>query len=208
MFLYESEQNLNLEEKYLCLDFINTLDWRRRDPPTETLHNYTDLLDWAQDTGLLDAGDAAALREQAEQDPELANRVYTRAMELRESAYAIIMAGIERKAAPQEDLDRLSEILSGALANPRLLQSGSGFRLGWQEDHREVGWFLSPIARSVLNLLSNAELDRVKECESEQGCGWLFYDTSRNKSRRWCSMESCGNRAKAASFYQRHKQEH
>ncbi len=207
MFLLDLEQNLNLEEKYLCLDFINTLDWRRRDPPVETLHNFMDLLEWVQDTGLLDAEEAQALREKAGLDPGAASRVFTRAIELRESAYTVIIAGIEGQPAAQQDLDRLSAFFSNALANARIVQTSSGFRLEWPEDHRQLDWFLGPIARSVLDLLTNADLERVKECESEQGCGWLFYDTSRNKSRRWCSMESCGNRAKAASFYHRHKQE-
>jgi predicted RNA-binding Zn ribbon-like protein len=63
---------------------------------------------------------------------------------------------------------------------------------------------LAPIVKSAADLLLSDMLDRVKQCEGDP-CGWLFLDTSRNRSRRWCSMEDCGNRAKARRFYQRKK---
>ena len=53
-------------------------------------------------------------------------------------------------------------------------------------------------------LLTDAELQRVRQCAGDP-CGWLFYDTSRNRRRRWCTMEGCGNRAKARRYYQRRR---
>ena len=62
---------------------------------------------------------------------------------------------------------------------------------------------LPPILQSAVDLLvSKNDLERVKQCEGDS-CGWLFFDTSRNRSRRWCSMADCGNRAKARRFYQK-----
>ena len=58
------------------------------------------------------------------------------------------------------------------------------------------------VARSAADLLTSADLKRVGVCAGE-GCGWLFFDTSKNNSRRWCAMEDCGNRAKARRHYQR-----
>jgi predicted RNA-binding Zn ribbon-like protein len=62
---------------------------------------------------------------------------------------------------------------------------------------------LWPIAREAANLLTSKDIKRMGECADDRGCGYLFFDTSRNHSRRWCSMESCGNRAKAQRHYQR-----
>ena len=62
-----------------------------------------------------------------------------------------------------------------------------------------------PVARSAADLLTSDLLSRVRRCEDDRGCGYLFIDTSRNRSRRWCSMESCGNRAKARRHYARQK---
>ena len=63
---------------------------------------------------------------------------------------------------------------------------------------------LWPIARSAAHLLTSAELTRVRECDGTS-CNWLFFDRSRGGSRRWCSMESCGNRAKARRHYRRRR---
>jgi predicted RNA-binding Zn ribbon-like protein len=64
---------------------------------------------------------------------------------------------------------------------------------------------LYPIVKSAADLLVSAQLDRIRVCADPQ-CGWLFLDSSRNRSRRWCSMDTCGNRAKARRFYKRHQQ--
>jgi predicted RNA-binding Zn ribbon-like protein len=61
---------------------------------------------------------------------------------------------------------------------------------------------LSPVAWSVAELLMSEDLHRVRECAGPD-CGWLFMDTSKNGSRRWCSMETCGNRAKARRHRER-----
>src|SRR5258706_243420 len=55
---------------------------------------------------------------------------------------------------------------------------------------------LGPIARSAANLLTRDELlYHVSHCGGDN-CGWLFVDSSKNHSRRWCDMRDCGNRAK------------
>lgn len=59
-------------------------------------------------------------------------------------------------------------------------------------------------AHSALRLAVNAEPDRLKICPN---CGWLFLDKSRNRSRTWCDMAICGNRAKASRHYYRHREE-
>jgi predicted RNA-binding Zn ribbon-like protein len=63
---------------------------------------------------------------------------------------------------------------------------------------------LWPVARSAAELLSSESVDRVRECASST-CTWLFIDDSRNRRRRWCDMASCGNRAKARRYYERHR---
>ncbi|MCL4370559.1 MAG: CGNR zinc finger domain-containing protein [Chloroflexi bacterium] len=61
---------------------------------------------------------------------------------------------------------------------------------------------LWPVARSAGELLTSSELGRVRKCAGYP-CGRLFLDTSRNQSRRWCDMKSCGNLAKARRHYAR-----
>ena len=63
---------------------------------------------------------------------------------------------------------------------------------------------LWPVLWAAAELLTSADRDRVRACASDP-CRWLFLDLSRNRSRRWCSMEDCGNRAKARRHYARSK---
>ena len=58
------------------------------------------------------------------------------------------------------------------------------------------------VVNKPAELATMGDLTRVKECASEN-CNWLFIDESRNRSRRWCDMKDCGNRAKARRFRQR-----
>jgi len=64
---------------------------------------------------------------------------------------------------------------------------------------------LWPILRSGADLLASEDRERVGQCADDRGCGWLFFDASRNRSRRWCNMEDCGNRAKAKRHYARER---
>jgi predicted RNA-binding Zn ribbon-like protein len=63
---------------------------------------------------------------------------------------------------------------------------------------------LWPLAWSATELLGSDDVGRLKEC-AQDDCRWLFLDLSKNRSRRWCSMEQCGNRAKAKRHYERRK---
>ncbi len=64
---------------------------------------------------------------------------------------------------------------------------------------------LWPVAQSAVTLLTAEDLTRVKMCASTDDCGWLFLDTTRNRSRQWCDIATCGNRARARRHYARTK---
>ena len=55
-----------------------------------------------------------------------------------------------------------------------------------------------------MTLLSGSDLSRIKQCPGDH-CGWLFFDTTKNKNRRWCEMEVCGNRAKQRRLRRRQR---
>jgi predicted RNA-binding Zn ribbon-like protein len=87
----------------------------------------------------------------------------------------------------------------------------SGARLAWGAG--ELTWsigrefdaldLLKPIVVSAAELMTGPRAGRVKQCQDDRGCGWLFVDESRAQNRRWCSMGDCGNRAKANRHYER-----
>jgi predicted RNA-binding Zn ribbon-like protein len=195
--------NLNSETGYLCLDFANTADWHASDQPVESLNRYQDLALWARENGLLSQAEVEQMLHKASARPAEAETVLKQAIALREAIYHSFSAIAAGRAPQEADLSLLNERLPEALARLQIAKSEAGFTWTWRSQADELDQMLWPVVRSAAELLTGGELDRVKECEDDRGCGFLFYDTSRNRSRRWCSMESCGNRAKVRRFRRR-----
>jgi predicted RNA-binding Zn ribbon-like protein len=131
---------------------------------------------------------------------------YRRAIELREAIYRIFRSKMLSEAPRAAELLVLNEVL--AAVPPRVRIAPSGGRLGWWTGATRSGPsdLLAPIAWSAADLMTGARAQRVRQCEDNKGCGWLFLDESRAGTRRWCSMGDCGNRAKARRHYLRSRQ--
>jgi predicted RNA-binding Zn ribbon-like protein len=189
----------------LCLDFANSLEGRLTDQPRESLTHYAALVTWGQRAGILANDTAQRLAREAARRPAAAAVVFERGGALREAIYRIFSA-VAHQCSPQTaDLDLLNAVLGEALAALRIIPTPDGFIWGWTCDTRRLDRLLWPIAQSAADLLTSGELRAVRECAAPT-CGWLFLDTSRNHSRRWCDMKACGNRAKARRHYERKKQ--
>jgi predicted RNA-binding Zn ribbon-like protein len=198
---------LNLESGYLCLDFANTAEWHASPHPHERLTGYPELVEWAQQAGLLAAGDAQRLLAEATLRPEEACMALRRAIALREAIYGLFSASANGLPVADGDLETLNETLGAGLAQLKFGYEGTGFVWNWTARTDQLDTMLWPVAISAAELLGSADLRRVGQCADDRGCGWLFFDTSRNRSRRWCDMKDCGNRAKARRHYQRIKSE-
>jgi len=186
----------------LCLDFTNTVNWRGIDTPEELLNSYDELLIWAKHMKVLNEKDYKALLHTASQSPAQAMSIYNRAIALRESIYHIFAAISQEEVPRKDDVDVLNEELSIAYNHLKLQYSEQGYSLEFRSDRAELDQILWFIAKSASDLLISDKLNKVKKCISEE-CGWLFLDMSRNQSRRWCDMKTCGNRMKAQRFYER-----
>ena len=194
--------NLKLLGGRLSLDFANTADWHVSDHPVEFLTSYSDLVAWSQHVGILTDHQAQRLLEEAARRPIDVSAVLERAIALREAIYRIFSA-ISRGRPPQAaDLAIFNAELSGALAQSQIISTAEGFTWDWTGAEDALDQMLWPVVHDAVGLLTSEELDRVGQCADDR-CGWLFLDTSRNRSRRWCSMEDCGNRAKVRRHYER-----
>jgi len=183
-----------------CLDFTNTVDWRGRAQPEESLTDYGDLIEWSRAAGVLDDAEAEELLRQGAMSPRHAESIYLRGIELRETIYRVFSAACEDAEPVEADLETLNRVLSEALSHTRLGIHGGAYAMEY--DSKPPEYVLWRLAASASELLTSEDVDRVKRCASD-GCGWLFLNTSRNRSRKWCSMESCGNRMKARRHYRR-----
>jgi predicted RNA-binding Zn ribbon-like protein len=198
--------SFDLDSGALCLDFANTAEWHASDDPDDKLDNYNDLVAWAETAAILPVEQAHQLREMAARQPEKAQAAFDKAIELREIIYRLFAAYAEQKTFSEADLAALNKVLSEAMSKVLVLPATAGFGWGWAANGQSLEEILWPVARSAGELLTSDQLERVRQCADDRGCGYLFVDTSRNRSRRWCSMESCGNRAKAHRHYKKQKQ--
>lgn len=192
----------------LCLDFVNTVSGKRDVAPVERLVAYADLVSWAEQVGVLGPAEARRLEAVVSRSEERARRTLARALELREALYRVFLAVSTDEQAAERDVQLLNRHLTEALGHQRLVAEGAAFRLGWEDPAEHLDAPLWPVLRSAAELLTSPEARaRVRVCEMtfEDGCGWLFLDETKNRTRRWCSMKDCGNRAKARRHYARQK---
>lgn len=190
----------------LCLDFVNTIEDPLSEEPVDYLPGYADLVRWNWHAAALAEDDADRLLNAAEGHPDEAVRVYTRALALRASCNDAFRA-VARSEAPREhDLEVIQAEYVAALTHTRLHPAGGGFEWMWPAETLDLSRVLWPTVRSAVDLLTCADLRRLKVCPGAGDCGWLFYDTSRNGMRRWCSMEGCGSRVKMRRHYANRQQ--
>ncbi len=188
-----------------CLDLVNTLE-RRLLEPRDRLGSYEDLVSWAEAAGVVAPTVAGILQKEAGERLDEARLALSAARDLREILFAVFSAVAGGTSLSPAALDALNDALPVALGALQLAATRDGFEWRWSLDRGGLDRVLAPVVRDAAELLTSQEIRRVRVCEAES-CAWLFLDQSRNRSRRWCDMSVCGNRAKARRFYERSKDE-
>jgi predicted RNA-binding Zn ribbon-like protein len=182
------------------LDFANTVGGRTKSREADRLTSYPTLVGWARAAALVSPAEAEVLLAAAARDAGGAEQRLQDARAFRESLYRLLsrVAAGGEPAGPV--LAKVSDVIAKAAAAARLAWTGD--RFVWSASMRDVGLdlILCRVAVSAQRILDGEELDRLREC---QRCSWLFLDRSRNGRRRWCRMDACGNRAKAARHYRK-----
>jgi predicted RNA-binding Zn ribbon-like protein len=202
-----SEYSFDFDAGDLCLDFANTSNWHASDHPEESLHNFTDLIAWGKAAGVLTSESEEQLSQLSYELPEEAKQSYDKAIQAREAIYRLFSNRYGSKPISEKDLDTLNALIHEAITHRQLVPTNGSFEWEWKPNGLEPDLILWEIAFSAAELLTSEKAVWVRECEDDRGCGYLFIDLSKNHSRRWCSMESCGNRAKARRHYSRSKVE-
>ena len=184
----------------VALDFVNTRLAERRGEPFDCVCSYEDLVVWGRHAGLLSKADASELVEAAETRRGEADATFARAVELREAMEQGFRSLAQGTDPPPEALARLADAQSEALAHGRLVRTEEGFSWRWDQDE-DLARMLWPVVQAAVELLTSGDLERVKDCPE---CHWVFYDASKNRSRRWCMMEDgCGEAVKMRRYVQR-----
>lgn len=182
------------------LDLVNTLDWRFRESGTEELlTSYADLLDFALQSGIITQTDA----RRTQREPAASkDRALAAARGVREAAAAVLYSILDGRKPESGSLAKLEAIFKEAFAHRVLVTGDDGPQWAWATIDAELP--VRKLALSAERLLTSDQLERLRSCASLE-CRWLFLDTSKNHSRRWCEMSICGNRMKARRFKQQHR---
>ncbi|HEX5438245.1 MAG TPA: ABATE domain-containing protein, partial [Gemmatimonadaceae bacterium] len=202
------------------LDFHNTITWTRAGTTHELLESVADLVAWIRGSGVVTDAEWEQLARDAAHDPERSARTLHQARELRAVLHDLLSAAAAARAPDAERLAEFNGVLRRALALLDVAWEGDGFtwRIAGAMTHERaendggprvrgdgammLDVALARVVWSAAQLLTAGNLVRLRQCANAD-CGWLFLDTTRNWSRRWCSMADCGSRDKARRYYQR-----
>lgn len=176
----------------LSLDFIRTLRWRGTDQAEEELAAPEALLAWVRQLGPYEEDATIPLPTQ---------RMLRRAQETREAVHALLASARTTSAAdcPADARRLLNDVATAPTPHPVLAEGGALTHTAADP----VGAVLAAIARDALDLATSPLLARVRDCAGPN-CGAWFLDTSRPGTRRWCSMDRCGNQAKKSTWRSKH----
>ena len=187
---------LDLVGGNIGLDFANTINSRFA-PTRDYLGTYDGLVAWAERADVVPVGTSQALLERAAGDPAGTARVLQRAYRLRDAIYRTFSAIATGASPADDDVRTILSAYGSAVARGSLDDASGKPTLRWSVGSGRSD-VLDPVAYAAGELLLAADRPPVKECP---GCGWLFVDRSRNSSRRWCDMQTCGSREKMRRFY-------
>ena len=186
----------------LCLDLANT--WGdRTDPGSDGLKGYDELLGWAHGAGVVSDRERGELEKLAHTEAAKAFGVFRTALEFRETVFRLCSSVAAGAQPTERDVAALNAALE-TVPRQRLCRGGECCEWEWPEGKPEFRRLLWPVIQSAAELVTSPDVTRIRECGAPD-CNWLFLDHSRGGRRKWCDMSTCGNRAKARRYYERHR---
>jgi predicted RNA-binding Zn ribbon-like protein len=182
-----------------CLDFINTQMIVRGDP-TDLLGGCEDLVVWLVQAHMVDKPHAVAVMKQwGHKDQE---QLFEQGVSFRRTLRDMVARIATRKSIPDSAIASINHILSRGPGYPQLIHKKGGYTRQFQSQATPKDGLLVPLAEAASDLLCSVQWSLVKKC-GNAACILYFYDTTKNHTRNWCSMQLCGNRKKVAAHYQR-----
>lgn len=195
--------DVRLDGGRLCLNFVNTIHDRGESPGEDYIAAPGRFRAWSLRAGAIDA---ATVRHWA-RAARAPTSLHTDVRELREDLHALFTAMIDGTPIPESALRGLDRWTHRAWGKLHLDATAAGWLRSEpaRSAARACHAALEAIALSALELLRNGNLARIRRCQAPNACGWLFYDDTRNGSRRWCSMSHCGALCKTRRYRARRR---
>ena len=181
---------------------VNSILWRRSDEPVETWTSYAALVKTVSTAQAHDSD--AELLTLANANPKAATQALARVSALREPLFDILSTIAAHSPATGLDLTPLNDTIKHAASHLIVRARPDGTMTADFDNPLDLDRPLWQTALSAAALLASDHRARIKQCPGPP-CGWLFLDSTRNGSRRWCDPALCGNRDKVRAHYWRHK---
>jgi predicted RNA-binding Zn ribbon-like protein len=187
-----------------CLDFANTEAYRGTGHDMDLIHSYEMLVAWSLAAGVLHPSEAGPLLRAANDAPDAAAALLSRAKELRRAIHVVMRSVAHRAAPPEAALASLNAFLADSQGHGQIVGVEEGYEVRFcpEDDMALPIWRLTD---SAARLLLSLERHNVRECAGHE-CGWLFLDTTKNHSRRWCDSADCGNRSRVRAYARRKRE--
>ena len=195
-----SSTSLDLIGGRLCLDFLNELT-----PSSD--FSWEELLRFLLITRIISSERSAQLLTLPDADPQSVDALLGKAQRLHAALHQSLNALLDKEPLERDWVEPINEVLRITEGHDELLQQNGKWGLEFVASEGGLDWLLAAIARSAAELIAEGTTSRLRVC-SNPDCGLFFYDTSRTRRRRWCSMSRCGNRHKVAAFTRRHSTTH
>lgn len=187
-----------------CLDFVNTeimVDGR----PTDLLESYDDWARWCAAAKIVEAEAARSLSARFNGTPQ-GEKALKRARVLRATLREMAEGLAQGREVSAETLSAINAVLRGRIGFEQVARLKTGFEVRFGTRNDETSEMLEEaVAASAAAFVRDADQTRVKKC-GNPNCVLVFLDTTKSRTRRWCSMGLCGNRHKAAAHYGRVKE--
>lgn len=191
---YDGTYKLIGEE--ISLDFINTISWPDTEWEHDWLHNADNFIKWAVAADVISKQNSKKLSEQS--NAALNNQMKDVYLVRKEVAKILTAFAFEDK--PDAVVVKKADDLYHRIVKHRHINA-KNYEWIWDEP-ATLSDLLNPVIWNAVYIITELDHSRLKYCGS---CKWLFYDKTKNKSRKWCDMEDCGSRDKALRYYHRQK---
>lgn len=176
----------------LSLDFVNAtssnaeLSWER-------------LIHFLESTSVVSIERSTQLLSLPQSDPQAAEALLLKARRLGSALRKVFAAMLRKQRIAREWIEPVNEILRITEGHDELVAQDGVWKIEFVAREGGLDWLLAAVARSGAETIAEGPSARLRLCANPR-CGLLFYDNSRTRRRRWCSMAVCGNRSKVAAF--------
>ncbi len=180
----------------LSVDFVNAA-------PQNTDLSWEHLIHFLQSTSIVSPERSVQLLILPQSDPQAAEALLLKARRLGIGLRKVFTAMLRKQRITGEWIEPLNDILRITEGHDELVGHEGIWKIEFVAREGGLDWLLAAVARSGAEIIAEGTRARLRLCANPH-CGLFFYDNSRTRRRRWCSMAACGNRSKVAAFARKH----